>query len=74
MEHTRVISAWQYNDELRVDALVVSGDGVSVANGIVIHLFIRSVYLDEYFRRGAIRDLDVFSGFAGVVWSGRILV
>jgi hypothetical protein len=58
MEHTRAISAWQHNDELRVDALVVPVDRVGAANGTFIHLLIRSVYPDEHFRRSAIRQVE----------------
>ena len=35
MEHTRAISAWQHNDELRVDALVVRSTGSALQTALL---------------------------------------
>ena len=42
VDHPGIITAWQRNDKLCIDALAVSENRVSAADGVVDHLFLCS--------------------------------
>ena len=66
MEHTRVNAAWQHNDELCVDALALSGNRDSTANGTAVRLFVRTVCHIEYFRRSTVRQMRQEKDYTGL--------